>query len=226
EAVAGIPRRIITFGFTEEAMVHCANLTLEQNLPAFDLIYQGMPYAHILLQVPGQHNVANAMAAAAAAIALGVSGEAISKGLSVFRGSERRFQYKGKYKGAKVYDDYAHHPSELHALLKSAKSLGYRRVICAFQPHTYTRTKALFDDFVKELKVADVALLAEIYAAREKNTIGISAKDVADQIPGSQYFSTLPELTEHLRRIAEPGDLILTVGAGDIYTVGEALVDE
>ena len=226
EVVAGIPRRVITFGFEETAGVHCKNLTLENNLPRFDLMYNGAVYAHISLCIPGRHNVVNAMAAAAAAIALGIPGDAISRGLAMFHGSERRFQYKGEYNGAKVYDDYAHHPSEIHALLQSAKSLGYQRVICAFQPHTYTRTKALFDHFVEELKAADVVLLAEIYAAREKNTIGISSKDVADQIPGSRYFKTLPELTACLRTLARPGDLILTVGAGDIYTVGEALVAE
>ena len=109
-------------------------------------------------------------------------------------------------------------------LLNMARSLGYRRVICAFQPHTYTRTKALFPQFVEELKRADVVVLAEIYAAREKNTIGISSKDLAAEIPGAVYCPTLPEVTETLRQLAQPGDLILTVGAGDIYTAGEALL--
>lgn len=105
-------------------------------------------------------------------------------------------------------------------------TLGYQRVICAFQPHTYSRTKALFDDFVDVLQQADVTLLAEIYAAREQNTIGISSNDLAEKIPGSRYFASLPELTEYLKELAQPGDLILTVGAGNIYTVGETLVKE
>ena len=116
-------------------------------------------------------------------------------------------------------------PAELHALLSTARTLGYQRVICAFQPHTYSRTKALFDDFVRELRTADQVVLAEIYAAREKNTIGISSADLAKEIPGSIYCPTLPEAAQALRRLARPGDLILTVGAGDIYTVGEALVN-
>ena len=136
----------------------------------------------------------------------------------------RRFEYKGEYNGAKVYDDYAHHPGELTSLLNAAQNLGYKRIICAFQPHTYTRTHELFDDFVEVLKRADVTLLAEIYAAREQNTIGISSNDLVQKIPGSKYFATLPELTEHLKKIAQPGDLILTVGAGDIYKAGEALI--
>ena len=148
----------------------------------------------------------------------------MSEGLAAFLGAGRRFEHKGSYHGAQVYDDYAHHPGELSALLTAARRLGYERIICAFQPHTYTRTKALFDDFVEVLGTPDLTLLAEIYAAREDNTIGISSRDLAEKIPGALYFHTLEGLTAHLREIARPGDLILTVGAGNIYTVGEALV--
>lgn len=106
------------------------------------------------------------------------------------------------------------------------RALGCQRVICAFQPHTYTRTHALFQDFIRELQAADLTVLAEIYAAREQNTIGISSRDLAANIDGSVFFETLPEVTEYLRRIAQPGDLILTVGAGDIYTVADALIKD
>ena len=135
-------------------------------------------------------------------------------------------EFKGKFNGADIYDDYAHHPGELAATFDAVRTMGYERVVVAFQPHTYTRTKALFNDFVEVLALADVTLLAEIFAAREQNTIGISSMDLANKVPGSQYFATLPELTAHLREIAQPGDLILTVGAGDIYKAGEALVTE
>ena len=111
-------------------------------------------------------------------------------------------------------------------MLSAARALGYERIICAFQPHTYTRTKALFDEFVQVLRQPDLTILAEIFAAREVNDIGISSRDLADQIPGSEYYATLPEVTQRLRELAKPGDLILTVGAGDIYTVGEALVKD
>ena len=124
-----------------------------------------------------------------------------------------------------MYDDYAHHPDELHALLTMARTLGYRRIVCAFQPHTYSRTAALFDRFVEELKLADVAVLAEIYAAREQNTLGISSRDLAERIPGSLYCADLEEVAARLRALARPGDLILTVGAGDIFRAGEALVE-
>ncbi len=222
-ALAGIERRILTFGM-ETGDVYAANLTWSTGLPSFDVIYRGQVFAHIALSVPGEHNVKNALAAAASAIALNFPAQAVEEGLAAFRGAGRRFEHKGAYHGAQVYDDYAHHPGELKALLTAAGYLGYERVICAFQPHTYTRTKALFEDFVEVLKTPDLTLLAEIYAAREVNTVGISSRDLAEKIPGALYFPTLEALTDHLREIARPGDLILTVGAGNIYTAGEALI--
>ena len=221
--LAGEERPVTTFGLAE-GDIHAADLTWNKGLPTFDVVCRDQVYAHVSLSVPGLHNVKNALAAAASAIALGVPGEAVERGLAQFRGAGRRFEHKGTYHGAEVYDDYAHHPGELKALLDTAHTLGYERVICAFQPHTYTRTKALFDDFVEVLKQPDITLLAEIFAARETNDIGISSKDLADRIPGARYCATLPEVTDALRALARPGDLILTVGAGDIYTAGEALV--
>ena len=221
--LAGETRPVTTFGL-EEGDVHAAGLTWEKGLPAFDVVCRGEVYAHVSLKVPGLHNVKNALAAAASAMALGVPGEAVERRLAQIRGAGRRFEHKGSFHGAEVYDDYAHHPGELEALLDTARSLGYERVVCAFQPHTYTRTAALFDDFVEVLKKPDVTLLAEIFAAREDNESGISSRDLAERIPGARYFATLPEVTAALRELARPGDLILTVGAGDVYTVGEALV--
>lgn len=222
--LAGETRPILTFGLNEGG-VHAGNLIWTHGLPTFDVIFHGEVFTHVELKVPGKHNVCNALAAAAASIALGVSPQAVKEGLQAFRGAGRRFEHKGAYNGAQVYDDYAHHPGELQALLSTAKELGYQRVVCAFQPHTYSRTEALFDSFVEVLKQPDVTLLAEIFAARESNETGISSKNLAEQIPGSLYFPTLEALEAHLRAIAQPGDLILTVGAGDIYTVGEKLTD-
>ena len=164
------------------------------------------------------------LAACAAAHCLGIPAAAVEEGLRAFHGAGRRFEKKGEFHGAMVYDDYAHHPHELQALLTTAKGLGYQRIICAFQPHTYSRTHELFHDFVEVLKLPDITLLAEIYAARETNTLGISSNDLAREIPGSIYCPTLADVTEQLRRLAQPGDLILTVGAGDIYQAGEALL--
>ena len=222
-ALAGIDRPLLTFGL-RQGDVHAADLKWECGLPSFDIVYRGDRHAHVCLRVPGLHNVKNALAAAAACIRLGVPSCALEAGLAAFRGAGRRFERKGSCNQAEIYDDYAHHPGELRALLSTARELGFRRIICAFQPHTYTRTKALFDDFVQVLRQPDITLLAEIYAAREDNTIGISSRDLAEQIPGARYYATLDALTDELRALAGPGDLILTVGAGDIYTVGEALV--
>ena len=155
---------------------------------------------------------------------LGVPGNAVSGGLESVRGAGRRLEYKGTDQGADVYDDYAHHPGELAATIDAVRSMHYKRMILAFQPHTYTRTKALFPEFVEQLKKPDQVVLAEIYAARERNTIGISSRDLAKEIPGSIYCETLPEVTECLKKLARPGDVILTVGAGDIYRAGEALL--
>ena len=133
---------------------------------------------------------------------------------------------KGSFNGADVYDDYAHHPDELAATIAAVRTMeSCKRLVLAFQPHTYTRTKALFDDFVRELKKPDVVVLAEIYAARERNTVGISSADLAEKVPGCVFCETLPEVTQWMRNNARPGDLILTVGAGDIYRAGEALFE-
>lgn len=215
---------LFTFGLDHPADCRGENLRWDHGAASFDIVIHGQVYTSLTLHTAGRHNVLNALAAAAAAYLLGISGEAVKNGLEGFSGAGRRFEYKGEYNGAKIYDDYAHHPGELHALLTTAKSMGYQRVICAFQPHTYSRTKSLFHDFVRELRAADKVVLAEIFAARETNTIGISSSDLAKEIPGSIYCPTLTDAANELRRLAQPGDLILTVGAGDIYTVGEALV--
>ena len=160
----------------------------------------------------------------AAAWKLGIPGEATAKGLATFHGAQRRMEYKGRFNGADVYDDYAHHPDELAATIDAVRTMGYQRIILVFQPHTYTRTHALFDDFIEQLRRADICILAEIYAARERNTVGISSKDLQALIPGSVYCKDLPQVTDYLRSIAKPGDIILTVGAGDIFRAGEALL--
>ncbi|MCR5826426.1 MAG: UDP-N-acetylmuramate--L-alanine ligase [Oscillospiraceae bacterium] len=227
ETLADFPRGVFWFSLADEnADCHTANLVWTDGLPRFDIVVHGETYAHVALNVGGTHNVMNALAAAAGAYLLGLPGEAVERGLADFHGAGRRFEKKGEYRGAAVYDDYAHHPGELHALLTMARALPYRRIVCAFQPHTYSRTHALFDDFVRELRQPDVLVLAEIYAAREKNDLGISSSDLAAQIPGAVYCPTLAAVTETLRAAAQPGDLILTVGAGDIYKAGEALLRE
>ena len=212
----------VTFGLNPANRIHAENICPDWR--HFDVVCEGSFYCHLDLQVLGRHNALNALAAAGAAWMLGVPGEAVSQGLLSFAGADRRMQYKGQYAGAAVYDDYAHHPDELAATIEAVRSMNYKRIVVAFQPHTYTRTKSLFDDFVRELKKADHVVLAEIYAARERNTVGISSIDLMEQIPGSVYCKTLPDVTNYLRTIAREGDVILTVGAGDIFRAGEALL--
>ena len=227
DTLAGYARPVFWFSLhSAGADCHAEHIVWTAGLPEFDIIIRGKTYAHVSLNVGGEHNIMNALAAASGAYLLGLPGEAVTQGLASFHGAGRRFEKKGEYHGAMVYDDYAHHPGELHALLTMAKALPYQRIVCAFQPHTYSRTHALFNEFVEELKLPDVVILAEIYAAREQNDLGISSADLAAKIPGAIYCPTLAKVTETLRGLAQPGDLILTVGAGDIYKAGEKLLSE
>lgn len=226
ESVKGLTHPVFTFGIADpNADCTARGVAFHDGCPTFDVVIHGKTYAHVELHIAGRHNILNTLAAASAAYVLGIPGSAVEEGLATFHGAGRRFERKGTFHGADVFDDYAHHPAELHALLTTAQSMGYERVICAFQPHTYTRTKALFDDFVRELQLPDVTILAEIYAAREKNDIGISSQDLAAKIPGAIYCSTLDQVTDTLEKLARPGDLILTVGAGDIFRAGEKLLE-
>ena len=213
----------VSFGLQEGNQIRAANM--HPDWQHFDVICQGEFYCHLDMGVMGKHNAMNALAAAAAAWMMGIPGEAVAEGLKSFHGAGRRMEFKGTFQGADVYDDYAHHPDEVSATISAVRaSMPGRRLVLAFQPHTYTRTQALFADFVRELKKPDVLVLAEIYAARERNTSGISSMDLVREIPGAVYCETLPEVTDRLREIIQPGDVVLTMGAGDIFRAGEALL--
>ena len=220
DALEGL--RYTSFGLDAHNVIHVENIT--DDYRSYDVICDGEYYCHLNLGVVGKHNAINALAAAGTAWMLGVPGEVTARGLATFHGAGRRMEFKGHFNGADIYDDYAHHPGELAATIDAVRTMGYKRILFAFQPHTYTRTHALFDDFVEQLRKPDQVILAEIYAARERNTVGISSRDLAAQVPGSVYCETLPEVTAWLRENAQPGDVVLTVGAGDIYRAGEALL--
>ncbi len=224
DALAPLNRELVTFGLTDKADVYAENIERKGAETEFDIMHKGKLFTHVSLRVPGLHNVKNALAAAAAAICLGIDSTAVTYGLAGFTGAGRRFEFKGKFNGADVYDDYAHHPGELKALIDAVEPLGYKRTIVVFQPHTYSRTKALFEDFIVQLRRPDLTYLAEIYAAREKNTLGISSANLAENIPGAKYFKSFDEIEKSLKETAAPGDIILTVGAGDVYKLGESLV--
>lgn len=182
----------------------------------------------VSLEVPGRHNISNALAAAALAVQMQIPADAITGGLSAFHGTDRRFQYKGTFQGVTVIDDYAHHPTEIAATLEAAARYPHNRLICVFQPHTYTRTKAFLDEFADTLSAADIVVLAKIYPARETDTLGISSEHIVSRLKerGTEcyYFSSFDEIEKFLLEKTINGDLLITMGAGDILKVGEMLL--
>lgn len=178
----------------------------------------------VKLNVIGKHNVLNSLAAAAAAYSIGIAPEAIKNGLLNFHGTKRRFEKIGEFSGVDVMDDYAHHPTEIRSTLETARQLGKRRIWCIFQPHTYSRTKAFTDDFAKALSIADRVILADIYPAREKYDGSIHSCDLAAKIPGCTYINDFSAIERYIKANAEPGDLVITMGAGDIFKVGKAII--
>ena len=205
-----------------------ANVTYDAHgCGSFDFIAEGRFLGRVQLGVIGRHNVSNALPSIALALKYGVSMETITAALPSFTGTRRRFEYKGNLGGITIYDDYAHHPTEIRATLSSVKC-GQTRTITVFQPHTYTRTKALLPEFADALSLSDVVVLAKIYAARETDTLGISSQNLADEIAkkGKEvyYFETFDEIENFLLQFSSTGDLLITMGAGDIVKVGENLL--
>ena len=217
--------RGLCFGFGEDADVRARDVYVEGGCYAFDVYCEGRLYTRAALAVPGRHNAYNALAASAAAWAAGFPGDAVREGLLSFTGTGRRLELLGRYAGVPVYDDYAHHPTEIRASLEALTAITEGRVLLVFQPHTYTRTKALFDEFVSALGQADRAFLAEIYAAREPNPDGFSAQRLQERIPNSVFAEDFAALAQAVRTQAQPGDVICVMGAGDVRGVGELIID-
>ena len=226
ESVAGLERNIIRFGTGLENNVRAENVRERSGMFSFDIVCEDEFFARVDLNVPGVHNMKNALAAAACSIAAGFPSDAIERGLAAFSGVGRRFEFKGERDGITVFDDYAHHPSELSATLTAAAKMDFGKIVALFQPHTYTRTKALLGDFAEALKLADSVIVCEIYAARERNPDNYSARVLANAVKGAQFAETLEEAHRLLRETARPGDLVLTIGAGDVYKVGERFVSD
>ena len=231
EICGGLPCKVVTFGHSAESDYSAAEITYDAFArPAFTVMEQGKKAGTITLGVPGEHNVYNALAAIAAAKALAIPDEAIAEGLLHFTGTDRRFEKKGELNGITIIDDYAHHPQEITATLKAAKNYPHKKLWCVFQPHTYTRTKAFLDEFAEALSAADAVVLADIYAARETDTLGISSADIASRIEklGSEvhYFPSFEEIEAFLLKNCSTGDLLITMGAGDIVKVGEKLLNK
>ncbi|MBQ2841330.1 MAG: UDP-N-acetylmuramate--L-alanine ligase [Oscillospiraceae bacterium] len=225
-AVTATGREYVTFGLSETADVTALNIEYTDGFPSFTLAYKGKEIIKIRLSVLGEHNIKNALAASAAALSMGISAECIAKALAGFTGVGRRMEYKGEYNGAKIYDDYAHHPSEVETTLRAVRRAHAGRIVCVFQPHTYTRTAALKDDFAKALSLADTVILADIYAAREKNTIGIDSSAIGDLMTNAECISGFDKILNSLCETVKKGDMVITMGAGDVYKVGEMLSDK
>ena len=220
---------IIKYG-NNSSLDYSATNIFHNNLgeASFDLVKSGEFIDRISLSVNGDHNVSNALAAIAVADQLDIPLEAIKNGLKEFHGTDRRFEHKGEVNGVTIIDDYAHHPTEIKATLAAASQYPHKELWCIFQPHTYTRTKALFPEFVEALTYADHIILADIYAARETDTLGISSADIAEKLKekgcDAYYFSSFEEIETFCLDKCKKGDMLITMGAGDVVNIGESLL--
>lgn len=220
---------IITYSLRGNGDYTARDISYDANgCATFTACFRGETVGTFTLHVPGLHNVSNALSVIAMAVRLGIDTAAIQRGFLAFGGTKRRFEHKGSFNGVTVIDDYAHHPTEIKATLTTARAYPNKKIWCVFQPHTYTRTKALLPDFAEALSLADHVVLADIYAAREKNTIGISSKDLQKLVAGRgtpcDYFPSFEEIQNFLKASCQEGDLLITMGAGDVVTVGENLL--
>lgn len=227
KAIEGIPLPVATFGLKDTNDYYAGNIAEKKGVcEEFALMHRDEKLADIVLSVPGEHNIYNALAAAATAHTLGVSPEDIAKSLHAFTGVHRRFEVLGNPCGIMVADDFAHHPTELSATLTAAMKMGFQTVWAVFQPHTYSRTALLLDDFAKALSIPDKVVMSEILPVREVNTYNIYTKDLADKVPGSVWFDTFEEITGYVTQHARPGDLILTLGGGNVYQCANMILKQ
>jgi UDP-N-acetylmuramate--alanine ligase len=224
-------REFLTYGFSPVNELHTESMRFvnnEQCYWEFDCVFKNKKLPQFQLTIPGQHNILNAMASIALGLKLSIDPEIIQKSLKSFAGVNRRFQRKGSFNDIMIVDDYGHHPTEITATLKAAHSIKKKRVITVFQPHRYSRTKFLMDDFVFALSQSDFLILTDIYAASEEPIEGITSQVLLDKIikGGKKDAAYLKkeEIVEYLSKMVRPGDLVLTLGAGDIYRVGEELL--
>ena len=230
--IEGLPNAV-TFGFSTGSDYYASNISFDnEGMPGFDVNHAGENLCRIDLSVPGEHNILNALAAFACCDILGVEVDQIVRTLHEYKGIYRRFDVLGRITGnIKIIDDYAHHPTEIKATLAAVRNMKHNHLWCQFQPHTYTRTLALLDEFSDSFDDADKVVLAEIYAAREKNIYKISSKTLMNRIhehdPESDvyYFQNFEDIARFVYDNAGEGDLILTMGAGDIYRVGEMILE-
>ncbi len=229
ELTSGLDCTVLTYGLHASAEFQAVDITYnELGCGSFTALRSGQELGRFTLTVPGSHNVSNALSAIALACWLDLDPASVKKGLMEFSGTDRRFQFKGKVGGVTIIDDYAHHPTEITATLKAAANYPHRELWCVFQPHTYTRTKALLPEFAEALSLADHVVLADIYAARETDTLGISSDDLRALIEEKNcdchYLPSFDAIENFLLDHCSPGDLLITMGAGDVVNIGEMLL--
>ena len=227
DCIRELDTELVSFGKTNKSRFYYENLVWKDGAHCtFDLMENGRKLTDISLSVPGEHNVLNAVAAAASAIAAGASVQGVREGLLAFQGVHRRFEILGSFNGVTVADDYAHHPAELEVTLKAAKNLGFKRVWAVFQPFTFSRTKMLLDDFAKALSIADKVVMSKIMGSREINTYNIYTKDLGEKIDGAVWFEEFSEIADYVRANAKEGDLVITLGCGDVYKCAHMILKD
>ena len=230
EITEGLSCRVVTFGPSPENDYFFTDITHDDMARASFTLRFHEKDLPVRLGVPGEHNIANAAAALALADYLGLDMEGAAESLHGFTGTDRRFEYKGELHGVTVIDDYAHHPTEIEATLKAAADYPHRTLWCVFQPHTYSRTKAFFHDFARALSHADRVILADIYAARETDTLGVSSallcQEIRDLGTDCHYFPSFEEIEKFILENCIPGDLLITMGAGNVVNIGEDLLGQ
>lgn len=231
EITEGLDCNIVTYGESPDNDYSAVNIVYNDLACAeYDLVKNKEIIEHIALNVQGLHNVSNSLSVIAASEVMGIPMDSVKKGLMAFSGTDRRFEYKGQIGGITIIDDYAHHPTEIEATLNAAKNYPHKTTWCVFQPHTFTRTKAFLSDFAKALSLADKIILADIYAARETDNLGISSITLQEELKklgkDVYYFPSFDEIENFLLENCIHGDLLITMGAGDILKVGESILGQ
>lgn len=219
-------KKIITYGLNPQADVQAVDIRHKDNTSTFTVVRDGIDLGQVTIQVPGNHNVQNSLAAIAVGLHLGVSFDNVRAGIEKFAGVYRRWEKKGEVNGITVYDDYAHHPTECRATLAGTKAGWRRRVVCVFQPHLYTRTRDFYEEFGKSFLLSDVLVVTDVYPAREEAIQGISGELIVNAAKrfghkDAQYVPDKKQIPDHLTSIVKSGDIVITMGAGDIWMYGE-----
>ncbi|MBR2043316.1 MAG: UDP-N-acetylmuramate--L-alanine ligase [Clostridia bacterium] len=226
KATDGIKGKVITFGMKALNDYYAENITAGKKGFAFDAVKNGKVLCRIELNIPGKHNVYNGLAAVAVCAEMGVSADGIKSALEQFTGAGRRFEFLGEYGGFMLADDYAHHPTEIKATLTAAKALSFTKVTCIFQPFTFSRTALLKDEFVEALSIADEVVLTPIMGSREVNTYGIASEQIAEKLPNARVIDGFDNIADYIVENAKEGELVLTMGGGDIYKAARKIIDK